>query len=89
MDIIDVLDRGRYAPGAPEAKDLAQNIEAALKALEAKSVKKPSGTMSVIWLLLGCAWSTSVMAAPDPSAAMAIFQQGEFGVHRRRPCFQP
>ena len=76
MDIIDVLDRGRYAPGAPEAKDLAQNIEAALKALDAKSVKKPSGTMSAMWLLLGCAWSTAVMAAPDPSAAMAIFQQG-------------
>ena len=76
MDIIDVLDRGRYAPGAPEAKDLAQNIEAALKALDAKSHKKPNSTMSVIWLLLGCAWSTSAMAAPDPSAAMATFQQG-------------
>ena len=32
--------------------------------------------MSAMWLLLGCAWSTAVMAAPDPSAAMAIFQQG-------------
>ena len=75
LDLVDVLDRGRFAPGAPEAGDVAARIEASLKTLDSPRPSAASRQASVGLLLL-MAGSSLAWAAPDPSAALDAFQAG-------------
>ena len=76
LDIIDVVDRGRFAPGAPQPADLASQIEGAMKALDSTQRARPTGkaTALLLWCLSGM--STAAWGTPDPDAAMSTFQEG-------------
>ncbi len=77
LDIIAILDRGRFAPGAPAPSDVAARLEQASKALEqlGKSNRMSSSRASA--LVVGCLLvSFPALAAPDTEAAQASFQAG-------------
>ena len=76
LDIVDTLDRGRFAPGAPEPGDLVNRIQQGMKGLEGATRSLPSNIKSTIAILLMMAGTASVSGAPNPDAAMAEFQQG-------------
>lgn len=75
LDIVDAVNRGRFAPGAPSPGDLADRIESAMAATKPSKNSGRSGKMATLLLLMGwTAWTAQ--AAPDPAAAMARFQAG-------------
>jgi tetratricopeptide (TPR) repeat protein len=76
--LIQTLDQGRFAPGAPNVADVATRLEAAAKALESeRTPSSSSGTPASVALLLilaaipGWCW-----AAPDALAAQTAFNAG-------------
>ena len=78
LNIIQILDQGRFAPGAPDVADVANRLEAAAKALESdRTTPTPSGKLASILVLValisspGMGWS-----APDAQAAQAAFDAG-------------
>lgn len=76
IDIVDVLDRGRFAPGAPEPKDLAGQIESAIKAMDTKAKSPSRSGMSALSLVFLLGLSNAAAASPDPKGALAAFQRG-------------
>ena len=74
LDVVETLDRGRFAPGAPAPADMATRLERAAKALEQSTgqrKKRTSGKSILLAMLVlgsGTAWS-----APDTEAAQAEF----------------
>lgn len=78
LDILETLDRGRFAPGAPQPADIANRLEAAARAIE--RIKSPSSErksgQGITPLLLLLAWGQVASAAPNPSAATALFEAG-------------
>ena len=76
LDIVDALDRGRFAPGAPQAEDLAERIEAAMDALSSKRRASSGSGQALSLLWVGLMLSGHLAAAPDPSAAQMEFQRG-------------
>ena len=76
LDIVDTLDRGRFAPGAPEPSDLVTRIQHGIKGLEGAARSMSSNVKSTIAILLIMAGTVPVSGAPNPDVAMAEFQQG-------------
>lgn len=75
LSIVDAVDRGRFAPGAPEPRDLADRIHAAMAAMGNSRLSKGSKGQAMALLLLGLLSSTA-LAAPDPNRAQERFQEG-------------
>ena len=77
LDVIETLDRGRFAPGAPAPADMAMRLERAAKSLEqSKGQRKkrtPGNNVLVAMLVLA---SGTVWSAPDTEAAQAEFYAG-------------
>ena len=75
LSIVDAVDRGRFAPGAPEPSDLADRIQAAIGAMGSKRKAAARGGQAMAILLLGLL-SSDAIAAPDPNRAFERFQDG-------------
>lgn len=78
LALIQILDQGRFAPGAPNITDAAHRLEAAAKALDSDRTSAPaSGTLASIALLLSLTAAPGLCwAAPDALAAQAAFHSG-------------
>lgn len=79
MALVELLDRGRFAPGAPEPGDLARRIEMAARELEKCSGPARHGAArggAMILLLLGMGLARPAEAAPDAEGARIQFDQG-------------
>ena len=75
LGIVDAVDRGRFAPGAPEPAALADRIREAQKQLDtAPRRESVGGGAAVLAMLLWTGLAAS--AAPDPGGALAEFQRG-------------
>lgn len=75
LELVDVLDRGRFSPGAPEPGDVATRIEASLRTLD--SPRRPAGSpRNSAGLVLLMVAPALAGAAPDPSTAQEAFQAG-------------
>ncbi len=76
LDIVDTLDRGRFAPGAPQPGDLVQRIQHAMQGLEGATGSRFVKARGPIALLLLMAGTASLSASPNPDSALAEFQEG-------------
>ena len=77
MELLTTLDRGRFAPGAPDAADVAEQLGQAAQALERKSTRTNGKGALKTLILMSLTWGTSVLwAAPDASLASEGFQAG-------------
>lgn len=75
--ILTTLDRGRFAPGAPDVADVADQLGQAAQDLERKSTKHSGKGSLQTLLFMGWMVCTPVLwAAPDASAAADRFQAG-------------
>ena len=75
LDIVDAVDRGRFAPGAPEPAALADRIREALKQLDTTPRRGAAGGGAALLAML--LWTgLAASAAPDPGGALAEFQRG-------------
>ncbi len=75
LSIVDAVDRGRFAPGAPSPGNLADRIDSAIAQMKPARQSAPgNGKQAMVLLLALSAWTAN--AAPDPSAALARFQAG-------------
>ena len=78
LDLLATLDRGRFAPGAPDATECAAQLERLASQL-GKSTRRPGAGpvgKGMAILLLASGSVHAVMAAPDASGALATFQEG-------------
>ena len=78
LDILETLDRGRFAPGAPQPSDIANRLEAAAQSMERikPTPTKPNGSSSLALLLGLFMLGQAALAAPNPSAATSTFEAG-------------
>ena len=76
LAIVDTVDRGRFAPGAPQPADLASQVEAAMRALDSTQRSRPTGKATALLALCLTGMSLAAWGAPDPEAAMTAFQGG-------------
>jgi len=79
LSLIQTLDQGRFAPGAPDVADVAHRLEAAAKSLENErsSGPKSGNTATIALLILSLAGSPGICwSAPDAAAAQASFSAG-------------
>ena len=76
LDIVDILDRGRFAPGAPEPRDLATQIEQAMKRMDVRSKPMSKSTLRTLGILIFTGLSLNAKASPEPAAALEAFQRG-------------
>lgn len=76
LDLLAVLDRGRFAPGAPQPEDVAARLEDAVRALEKWKPNRPirNGRVGAAGLILALSLG-SAHAAPDAGMAHTLFQQ--------------
>ena len=75
LDIVGAVDRGRFAPGAPEPAALADRIREALKQLDTSPRRGSAGGGAAVLAMLF--WTgLAASAAPDPGGALAEFQRG-------------
>lgn len=77
VTLLTTLDHGRFAPGAPDVANLADQLEAAMRMLEQsgtnKGTKSAAPLATLVMLLAGL---SPVAATPDIDAAQAQFQEG-------------
>ena len=76
LDIVETVDRGRFAPGAPEPADLANRIKKAFLELEGVGPTRSASGKATILTILLLTLATTGSASPNPDAAMETFQQG-------------
>ena len=76
LAIVDTVDRGRFAPGAPQPADLASQVEAAMRALDSTQRGRPTGKATALLALCLTGMSLAAWGAPDPEAALTAFQSG-------------
>ena len=78
LSLIQTLDQGRFAPGAPDVADVADRLESAAKALESErpAEAKSSPLVSVALLLSLSALPGVCWSAPDAVAAQTTFAEG-------------
>jgi len=77
IGLLSTLDRGRFAPGAPDMTEVAGILENAAHELERKNIQPSNQAGSAILWVLGILLSGQTMwAAPDASAASERFNTG-------------
>ena len=79
LDLIGILDRGRFAPGAPKPADIAERLESAAKSLEKEDNAGSAVSTASAWALIlatSALLGTPCMAAPDATAAQMSFTAG-------------
>lgn len=79
VELIGILDRGRFAPGAPKPADIAERLESAAKSLEKEDTSGNAGSAPSAWalvLLTSALLGSPCMAAPDATAAQTTFAAG-------------
>lgn len=75
--LIQTLDQGRFAPGAPNVADVAHRLEAAAKALDSeRAPSSSSGPAAMALLLVLTAFPGWCWSAPDAVAAQTAFNAG-------------
>lgn len=78
-ELIGILDRGRFAPGAPKPADIAERLESAAKSLEREDTSSSARSTASAWALVlvsSALLATPCMAAPDANAAQTSFAAG-------------
>ena len=64
LAIVDTVDRGRFALGAPQPADLASQVEAAMKALDSTQRSRPTGKATALLALCLTGMSLAAWGSP-------------------------